>query len=91
MPKKEKVKVAPTPLPILGSFAIEVREGRGGKRGVLVSACEEILAYSHEEISFRHKKVIICVKGTNLWCRTYGSRVAEVVGQVDTISFEGVK
>lgn len=90
MPKKVKKSKAarpPAALPSPGSFRVEVRPAGGGKRRVLVCACDEICAYSRERVSFRYAKETVTVLGEGLWCRTYAYRTAEVIGQVGEIVF----
>ena len=91
MPKRDKRKNTPLCIPMTGCFRIEIKRGKGRHKEITISDCQEILTYSHEEISFRYQREVIVVKGENLWCRTYGCRVAEVVGEVDSVSFEGGK
>lgn len=90
MPKKtKKVKAERPPAALLcpGAFRIEVRPAGGGKRRVLICACDEICAYSREEVSFRYGKETVTVLGEGLWCRTYAYRTAEVIGRVCEINF----
>lgn len=72
----------PASHPVLGSYRIEVRPIGDGRKSVLVCACEEILAYSHESLSLRHGSEVVTVSGRDLWCRTYSPHSAEVVGEV---------
>ena len=82
----------PSPLPLLSGFRVEVKRIGGGRKSVLVCDCEEILAYSHELVAFYHRGECVSVVGEELWCRSYGNRVAEVVGRVRKICFgEGKK
>ena len=87
MPKKVKTKNTPLSVPFMGNFRLEVKRGRRGYKEVVIGECQEILAYSHQEISFRHQKEVITLTGENLWCRTYGNRIAEVVGNLTSIQF----
>lgn len=90
MPKKaKKIKASrpPAALPPLGAFRVEVRPALAGKRRVLACACDEICAYSREQVSFRYGKETVTVLGEGLWCRTYAYRTAEVIGYVREIVF----
>ena len=90
MPKKiKKIKAERPPAALLspGSFRIEVRHATGGRRRVLICACDEICAYSREEVSFRYGKETVTIRGEGLWCRTYAYRTAEVIGRVCEIIF----
>ncbi len=87
MPKKVKMKNSPCVIPSIGNFRMEVRRGKEGRKEVIIGDCQEILAYSHQVISFRYRKEVITIEGENLWCRTYGNRVAEVVGTIHSIGF----
>lgn len=92
MPKKAKKSRAehpPIPLPTPGSFRVEVRPAGGGRKRVLVCACDEVCAYSREKVSFRHAGEIVTVCGEGLWCRTYAYRTAEVIGGVQEVTFDG--
>jgi hypothetical protein len=84
--KRESVS-APAPLPLFSDFRVEVKQVSGGRKSVLVCDCEEILMYTHEAVAFRHRGVGVRIQGRELWCRTYGNRVAEVVGTVEQILF----
>ena len=86
--KRKEGLTPPTLLPSLGAFRIELTPHKGGETRVLVSACEEILAYSHEEIVVRHKGTIVIVTGEGLWCRTYSPACAEVLGRVTSVALK---
>ena len=80
----------PPPLQLSpGAFRVEVRSAGGGRKRVLICACDEICAYSREEVRFRHRDEIVSVTGEELWCRTYAYRTAEVIGHVIDIAFCG--
>lgn len=90
MPKRTKKLKAERPaaaIPSPGSFRVEVRPTVGGKKRVLVCACDEICAYSREEVRFRHGGEIVIITGDALWCRTFACRTAEVIGRVHEIIF----
>lgn len=84
--KRKETLSPPTLLPSLGAFRIEVTPHKNGEARVLVSACEEIMGYSHEALVFRHKRTIVTIGGEDLWCRTYSPACAEVIGRVTEIA-----
>lgn len=92
MPKRKKKAKAvrpPIALPTPATHRVEIRSAGRGRRRVLVCDCDEIRAYSREEVSFRHGRALLTVRGRDLWCRTYGYRTAEVIGRVDAVLFDG--
>ncbi len=92
MHKKTKKAKAECPPPLQlspGTFRVEVRPAGGGRKRVLICACDEICAYSREEVCFRHSHEVVSVTGEGLWCRTYAYRTAEVIGNVSGIAFGG--
>ena len=70
-----------------GAYRVEVRPALGGKKRVLVCGCDEIRAYSREEVAIRHGKECVRILGSDLWCRTFGCRTAEVIGRIDEVRF----
>ncbi len=91
MSRQERKQLRPpTPFPPLGAFRIEVTPLVKGQARVLVSACEEILVYSHEALVFRHKSTKISIAGADLWCRTYSPACAEVLGYIKEIRLSEV-
>ncbi len=89
--KEEKAVKPPLLLPLISESRIEIKYFAGGRKGVLVCNCEEILAYSHEKILFHLNRELVSVTGTNLWCRSFGNRIAEVTGNVESVVFEKSK
>lgn len=87
--KKVKAECPPSLQLSPGAFRVEVRPAGGSRKRVLVCACDEICAYSREEVRFRHGHETVSVTGEGLWCRTYAYRTAEVIGQVVGIAFCG--
>ena len=87
MKKKKGETRPPQPLPLTSGFRVEVKPMGGGRRRVLLTDCHEILAYSHERVAFLHGREQVVVEGEELWCRSWGNRVAEVVGRVKEIRF----
>ncbi len=89
--KKEKNKhiSPPAMIPLLQGARVELTYYRGGQMGVALFGCSDFITYSHECVAIRQKKRIVRITGTDLWCRTYGNRVAEVIGTVNEIRFEG--
>ncbi len=91
---KKKARPQKPPMGEMGlfrPFRVEVVPMMHGRKRVLVTACEEILVYSREEIKFLHKQETVCITGKELWCKTYDYHSAEVVGCVSSIAFSGVK
>ncbi len=77
----------PTVLPLYRQTRMELKYMTGGKKGVMMCDCEEIIGYTHECVVFRLHNEVVKLLGRELWCRSYGNRVAEVIGYIEEIRF----
>lgn len=85
--KRERGAVYRAPVLPAGAPRVEICRFTGGRHGVLLTACDAICAYSRETVGFVVSGETVEVRGTGLWCKTYGNRTAEVVGNVVSVHF----
>ncbi len=87
---KTKTEKPPVALPLLADVRIEVRQHSRGCVEIAMYGCGGIVTYSHERVALRMRKSVVYISGEDLWCYSYGNRVAEVRGKVKEISFSEV-
>ncbi len=85
--KEKKSAAPPRTIPLVQDRRIETTFYRDGLIGVTLYGCARFVTYRHDCVALMLHGSIVSITGEGLWCRTFGNRVAEVVGIVKHISF----
>ncbi len=89
--KEKKYIKPPATIPMLSDIRMEMKYYRGNIRGLLICGCVGFAAYSHTQIVVCIGKEQVSVNGDDLWCRSFGNRVAEIIGEIKEIHFSGAQ
>ncbi len=84
---RNAVQVPPRAIPVLSDARMEFRYYQGDIRGLLICGCTRFSAYSHTSIALVVSHRTVEITGKALWCRSFGNRVVEIVGEIEQITF----
>ncbi len=86
---KPGVQTAPIPVPSLHDTRMEIKLCGGGRISVRLFDCTDFITYTHECVSLRWRRRVVRIEGRDLWCRSFGNRVAEITGVIEEMNFTG--